>query len=98
MPRATFFFITACLLAGMTGSERSQAQAPGTENLQSVSEKIIQGRASNLQALKEFSWNQRTEVIKDGEVMSTKLELVRYDSSGNEQRSTLSEKKPEQKK
>jgi len=76
----------------------SQAQAPGVENLQSVSEKVIQGRKSNLQALKAYSWNQRTEVVKDGEVMTTRLELVRYDSSGNEQRTTLDQKLPKQKK
>ena len=72
------------------------AQAP--EGLQSVAEKILQNRQSNMQALKAYSWNQRTEVLKDGEVMSTKLELVRYDSNGDEQRSTLTEQKPEQKK
>ena len=72
------------------------AQAP--EGLQSVAEKILQNRQRNMMALKPYSWNQRTEVIKDGEVMSTKLELVRYDGSGNEQRSTLTEQKPKQKK
>lgn len=76
----------------------TRAQAPGAESLQSVAEKIIQGRSRNLQALKAYSWNQRTEVVKDGEVMTTKLELVRYDSNGNEQRTTLDQKLPKQKK
>ena len=98
MPRATFFFITACLLGYMLEPATTHAQTTAAENLQSVSEKIIRGRASNLQALKAYSWNQRTEVITDGEVMSTKLELVRYDSNGKEQRSILTETKPEQKK
>ena len=93
MPRATFFLITACLLAGMAGPERSHA-----EDLQAISEKIMQGRNSNLQALKVYSWNQSTEVVKGGEVMTTKLELVRHDSQGNEQRSTLTQELPEQKK
>jgi len=98
MKRTLFLFITTCVLACLVMPATSLAQAPEPESLQSVSEKIVQARASNLQALRDYSWNQRTEVVKDGEVMSTKLELVRYDSNGQEQRSTLTEKKPEQKK
>jgi len=98
MPKRKLLLITACLLGFMIEPASSQAQAPGVENLQAVAEKIIQGRKSNLQALKAYSWNQRTEVVKDGEVMSTKLELVRYDSIGYEQRSTLDQKAPKQKK
>jgi hypothetical protein len=98
MPKCRLLVISACLLGFMIEPASSQAQAPGAENLQSVSEKILQSRSRNRQALKEYSWNQRTEVVKDGEVMSTKLELVRYDSSGYEQRSTLAQKSPEQKK
>ena len=98
MPKVRLFIISACLFGCMIKLASSQAQTPGTENLQAISEKIIQGRSTNLRALKEYSWNQRTEIVKDGEVMSTKLELVRYDSSGYEQRSTLDQKLPEQKK
>ena len=98
MPKRTLLLISACLLGCMILPASSQAQAPGAESLQSVAEKIIQGRSRNLQALKAYSWNQRTEVVKDGAVMSTHLELVRYDSSGYEQRSTLAQEKPKQKK
>lgn len=98
MPRATFFFITACLLGYMLEPATIHAQTTVTENLQAVSEKVIEVRNSNLQALKDYSWNQRTEVMKDGEIMSTRLELVRYDGDGKEQRSILTETKPEQKK
>jgi len=98
MPKRRLLLISTCLLGCMIDPAISQAQAPGVENLQSVSEKVIQGRKSNLQALKAYSWNQRTEVVKDGEVMTTRLELVRYDSSGNEQRTTLDQKLPKQKK
>jgi hypothetical protein len=98
MSKRSLFFISICLLASMIWPVTSAAQAPGMEGLQSVAEKILQNRQRNMQALKAYSWNQRTEVIKDGEVMSTKLELVRYDSNGYEQRSTLTEQKPKQKK
>lgn len=96
MSKATFLFISACLLGGMVEPVTSAAQAP--ENLQSVAEKILQNRKRNRQELMAYSWNQRTEVVKDGEVISTKLELVRLDSSGYEQRSILAQTKPEQKK
>ena len=98
MKKRNLLFISACFLGCMIEPVIAQAQAPGAENLQSVSEKIIAGRSSNQQALREYSWNQNTQVIKDGEVMSTKLELVRYDGSGNELRTILNQKKPEQKK
>jgi hypothetical protein len=98
MPKGRLLLISACLLGFMIEPASSQEQAPGAENLQSVAEKIIAGRSSNQQALRAYSWNQNTEVIKDGEVMSTKLELVRYDGSGHELRTILNQKKPEQKK
>lgn len=98
MPKGRLLLISVCLLGCMIEPASSQAQTPGAESLQSVSEKIIQSRSRNLQALKAYSWNQRTEVVKDGEVMTTKLELVRYDSSGYEQRTTLDQKLPKQKK
>ena len=98
MPKGTLVLIATCLLGCLFMPSSSRAQAPAMENLQSVSEKILQNRGRNRQALKAYSWNQRTEVVKDGEVMSTKLELVRYDSSGLEQRTTLDQKKPPQKK
>jgi hypothetical protein len=98
MPKGRLALITACLLVYLMMPLSVQAQAPAMEGLQSVSEKIMQNRSRGQQALRAYSWNQRTEVVKDGEVMSTKLELVRYDSSGNEQRTTLDEKKPKQKK
>lgn len=98
MQKGRLLLISACLLGCMIEPASTRAQAPGAESLQSVAEKIIQGRSRNLQALKAYSWNQRTEVVKDGEVMTTKLELVRYDSNGNEQRTTLDQKLPKQKK
>jgi len=96
MLKRSLLSISVCLSAGMIWPVGSIAQAP--EGLQSVAEKILQNRQRNRQALKPYSWNQRTEVLKDGEVMSTKLELVRYDSNGYEQRSTLTKQKPKQKK
>ena len=58
----------------------------------------MQSRSRNRQALKAYSWNQRTEVVKEGTVMTTKLELVRYDSQGNEQRSIFAHETPKKKK
>jgi hypothetical protein len=90
--------ISSFLLIFTAGPVYLHAQSPETEGLQALAEKISQARAKNLQALKEYSWNQRTETRKDDEIMSTKLELVRYDPSGYEQRTVLDETKPEQKK
>ena len=98
MSKRSLLLVSMFLLGSVIWPVTSAAQAPGMEGLQSVAEKILQNRLHNMQALKAYSWNQRTEVIKDGEVMSTKLELVRYDSHGQEQRSTLTEQKPKQKK
>ena len=90
-----YLLITVCLIGFMVRPASSETHA---ENLQDISEKIILNRSNNLQVLKEHSCNQRTEIAQKGEVIVTSLELVRYDSSGDEQRSVLNQKTPEKKK
>jgi len=88
----------ACLVCSVVNPIELPAQSPDVQDPQAIAEKIVKARGENLRALKEYSWNQSTEIRKDGEIISTKLELVRYDSVGKEQRSTLSQIQPEQKK
>lgn len=90
---------TAVLAIFVVTSGPLCAQAQFTEQeLLSMAEEITLARAQNQQALREFSWNQRTELKKEGEVTSTRLELVRYGVNGQEQRTVLNESKPKEKK
>ena len=98
MSLGKLLLIPLCLLWFVAESATAQTQAAGSENLQAIADKVIQARSNNSQALKQYSWNQRTETLKDGEVMSTLLEVIRYDSNGNEQRSILVQEAPKQKK
>lgn len=98
MSLGKFLLIPVCILWFTIESATAETQGTGTENLQAIADKIIQARSNNSQALKQYSWNQRTETLKDGEVMSTLLQVIRYDSIGNEQRTTLVQETPKQKK
>ncbi len=95
MKNTNFSLITVCLTGFMIQPAFSETHVG---NLQDISEKIILDRNINLRLQSEYSWNQRTEIAKEGEVIITRLELVRYDSNGDEQRSILNQKTPERKK
>ena len=95
MKNRNYLLITVCLIGFIIQPASSKTHE---ENLQDISEKIILNRNNNRQLLNEYSWNQRTEIAQEGEVIVTRLELVRYDSSGYEQRSVLNQKAPEKKK
>ena len=53
--------------------------------------KIVDARAPNQQALKAYSWNQRTEVKINGDVKVLRTEILRYASDGQLQRSPMGE-------
>jgi hypothetical protein len=58
---------------------------------------LKQSVASNQQALRRYSWIQKTQLSLKGDVKSTKIEQCRYGPDGNVQKTQLSEP-PEQKK
>lgn len=52
---------------------------------------IIQARERNAALMKTYTWNERFELLKNGQVKDTKVELVTYLPSGQLQKTTLSD-------
>ncbi len=52
---------------------------------------ITQARQANAALMHHYTWNSRTEIIEQGQVKDTHLELVHYDPFGQLQRSTLND-------
>ncbi len=71
------------------------ALAQGMPDFADLAVQISKGRAENSEKMKRYSWKRRSEVVKDGDVQLTKLELVRYDIDGRLQTTTISEEKEE---
>lgn len=51
---------------------------------------FAQAQQQNAQALRQYTWKSRTEIQKSGETKNVRLALVRYDSYGTLQETTIS--------
>jgi hypothetical protein len=70
-----------------------------TAGAQDMQEKIAaakQAAAQNQQALRSYSWVEKTEIILKGEVKNTKIESCQYGPDGQVQKTELSETPPPQ--
>jgi hypothetical protein len=84
--------VTGCALVGF-------ALAGGTVGAQDLQQKVTavkQAAAKNQQALRAYTWVEKTEVALKGEVKSTKVESCRYGPDGQVQKTPLSEPPPPQ--
>jgi hypothetical protein len=52
---------------------------------------ITEAREANAALMHQYTWNSRTEIIDQGQVKDTRLELVNYTPSGQLQRSLLND-------
>jgi hypothetical protein len=51
--------------------------------------KIVEARKTNAALMKQYTWNCRTELIRDGKVMDIRIDQVQYGPDGNLQRVEL---------
>jgi len=63
--------------------------APTTEGNRAV--QITEARQANAALMHQYTWNSRTEIIDQGQVKDTRLELVNYTPFGQLQRSLLND-------
>jgi hypothetical protein len=98
MPRMKYLLDSLVLFAVFLPLSVLEARAENQTDPQDISDRVIQAHQTNQLALINYTWHQRTEIIKDGATASTKPEVVRYDSNGNEQRTMVDQMKPGQKK
>lgn len=86
----------AAVIAGLSlalGAEPGEGQ-----DLQQKVAAAKQAAAQNQQALRAYSWVEKTEIALKGEVKNTKLESCRYGPDGKVQKTPLSEPPPPEKK
>ncbi len=85
--------VTGCALAGLALAlvvgEPVEAQ-----DLQQKVAAVKQAAAQNQQALRSYSWLEKTELSLKGEVKSTKVESCRYGPDGTVQKTPVSEPPP----
>ncbi len=77
------------LLAALSVSQPAKAQAPAS--LQERLAAAKQSAAHNQQALRGYTWIEKTELSFKGEVKNTKLESCRYGPDGKVQKTLLSD-------
>ena len=71
----------ALLVSGLT--LQGQAQDPD------IKQKFTQAQQNNTAALHQFTWKSRTELKLKGESKKVKLDQVRYDAQGQQQKTSL---------
>ncbi len=84
-PYAVFVALLALALPHVAHAQ----SALSTEANRAV--QITQTRQANAALMHHYTWNSRTEIIDQGQVKDTHLELVHYDPFGQLQRSTLND-------
>ena len=84
------------MLAALALSQPAVAQAPA--GLQEKLAAAKQAAAQSQQALRSYTWIQKTELSFKGEVKNTKIESCRYGPDGKLQKSVVQEPPPAQKK
>jgi hypothetical protein len=67
------------------------ASAQGIDKTQ-LALKAAESRQAAQQAVKQYSWKMRTEVQVESEVRSVRMEAVRYDIDGQQQRTLMNER------
>ena len=66
----------------------ASAQAPESAK---IAVQVSENRSENAKLMRGYSWNTRTEIKSKGETQLIKVELVRYDIDGRQQKTTISE-------
>src|SRR5512139_3374810 len=79
-------FLMAGLLA-FWGLESGFAQDPG----EGLATKIVQAQKSNAALMRQYTWNSRTELIDQGVLKDTRIEMVGYGSDGQLIRTLLND-------
>jgi hypothetical protein len=72
-------------VAAMCSLETATAQAPN----QALAASIVSARQKNAALMKQYSWNCRVELIENGQVKDTRIDLVNFGPEGNLQYTLL---------
>lgn len=90
---ASTLFLFNCLIPGWLAGAQELSQL-----IRQKADALKQSIASNQQALRQYSWIEKTEFSLKGEVKSTKIESCRYGPDGKIEKTPLSEPEEQKKK
>ena len=82
----------AAIIAGLSHPALAQDAANQALRAQ-IAEKVSASRQANATAMQQYTWDQRTEVLEDGVVKDTRVELVNW-VNGQYQKSLVSDQGP----
>lgn len=86
--------VTAALLgAVLLNLMPAFAQSPPPMTSADRAMQIAQARQANAALMHHYAWNSRTEILKDGQVKDTRIELVSYGPNGQLQKTLLNDQK-----
>ncbi len=77
--------ILTTVLGILVAAPAIAVQVPNAE----LAMKIVQGRKDNAAKMRNFTWNSRTELIRDGKTVDIRIEQVMYGPDGNLQRTLI---------
>jgi hypothetical protein len=99
------FAAAASIAIAAIGAGTTMAQVPGAPAVYAPGQapamitsadramQIAQARQANAALMHQFSWNSRVEIIIDGKVKDTRIELVNYNQNGQIQHTLLNDQK-----
>lgn len=80
--------ISLCVtLAALCTLQTAIAQAPN----QALAASIVSARQKNAALMKQYSWNCRVEILENGQVLDTRIDLVNFGPDGNPQYTLLND-------
>jgi hypothetical protein len=88
--------VTASLLAAALGTMAPAffAQDAANQGLRAgIAERVTKAREANALAMQQYTWDQRTELLEDGTVKDTRVEMVNW-VNGQYQKSQVSNEGP----
>lgn len=85
-----------CVLVALTLT--TLARPAGAQDLQQKLAAVKQSVAANQQALRSYTWLEKTELSLKGEVKATKVDSCRYGPDGKVQKTTVVQPPPAEKK
>jgi hypothetical protein len=77
--------ITCAALLVLASLQLTPAQAPN----QALAASIVAARQKNAALMKQYSWNCRIEILENGQVLDTRIDLVNFGPDGNPQYTLL---------
>lgn len=87
-------FVAAAAAFALASSAAFAQQDAANQGLRAgVAERVTKARQTNALAMQQYTWDQRTELLEDGTVKDTKVEMVNW-VNGQYQKSVVSNEGP----